>query len=55
MAAKLLDCEPARTVVVEDAIVGVQAAARGASASQSASPAKGNAEELERNGAPGRG
>lgn len=51
MAAKLLGCEPERTVVIEDAISGVQAGAKGNFGLVIGIARKGNAEELKRHGA----
>jgi len=51
MAAKLLGCEPERTVVIEDAISGVQAGANGRFGLVIGVARKGNAEELKRHGA----
>jgi beta-phosphoglucomutase family hydrolase len=51
MAAKLLGCEPERTVVIEDAISGVQAGANGRFGLVIGVARKGNAEELNRHGA----
>jgi HAD superfamily hydrolase (TIGR01509 family) len=50
-AAKLLGTEPARTVVIEDAISGVQAGSRGKFGLVIGVARKGNAEELRREGA----
>ena len=51
MAAKLLGCEPKRTVVIEDAISGVQAGASGRFGLVIGIARKGNAEELKHHGA----
>ena len=51
MAAKLLGVEPTRTVVVEDAISGVQAGSAGNFGLVIAVARKGNAEELKQHGA----
>ena len=51
MAAKLLGCEPERTVVIEDAISGVQAGANGNFGLVIGVARKGNTEELKRHGA----
>jgi beta-phosphoglucomutase-like phosphatase (HAD superfamily) len=51
MAAKLLGVEPTRTVVVEDAISGVQAGSAGNFGLVVAVARKGNAEELKQHGA----
>jgi beta-phosphoglucomutase family hydrolase len=51
MAAKLLRVEPARAVVIEDAISGVQAGANGNFGLVIGVARKGNAEELLHNGA----
>ena len=51
IAAKLLGVEPARTVVVEDAISGVQAGFKGNFGLVIGIARKGNAEALERHGA----
>jgi beta-phosphoglucomutase family hydrolase len=51
MAAKLLGVEPARTVVIEDAISGVQAGCRGHFGLVIGVARKGNAEELQHHGA----
>ena len=51
MAAKLLGTEPARTVVVEDAISGVQAGSSGNFGLVIGVARKGNDEELRHNGA----
>jgi beta-phosphoglucomutase family hydrolase len=51
MAAKLLGAEPTRTVVVEDAISGVQAGSSGNFGLVIGVARKGNADELRRNGA----
>jgi beta-phosphoglucomutase family hydrolase len=51
MAAKLLRVEPARAVVIEDAISGVQAGAAGNFGLVIGVARKGNAEELKRYGA----
>jgi beta-phosphoglucomutase family hydrolase len=51
MAAKLLGVEPARTVVVEDAISGVQAGVNGNFGLVIGVARKGNADELKRHGA----
>ena len=51
MAAKLLGCEPERTVVIEDAISGVQAGANGRFGLVIGVARKGNAEELKHHGA----
>lgn len=50
-AARLLGVEPARTVVIEDAISGVQAGARGHFGLVIGVARKGNAKELQRAGA----
>jgi beta-phosphoglucomutase family hydrolase len=50
-AAKLLGAEPARTVVIEDAISGVRAGANGNFGLVIGVARKGNAEELQQNGA----
>ena len=50
-AAKLLGTEPNRTVVIEDAISGVQAGSNGSFGLVIGVARKGNAEELRRNGA----
>jgi beta-phosphoglucomutase family hydrolase len=51
MAAKLLGTEPSRTVVIEDAISGVQAGSNGNFGLVIGVARKGNAEELRQNGA----
>ena len=51
MAAKLLGCEPERTVVIEDAISGVQAGADGNFGLVIGIARKANAEELKQHGA----
>ena len=51
IAAKLLGVEPIRTVVIEDAISGVQAGANGKFGLVIGVARKGNAEELKRHGA----
>jgi beta-phosphoglucomutase family hydrolase len=51
MAAKLLDVEPARAVVIEDAISGVEAGFSGNFGLVIGVARKGNAEELRRHGA----
>jgi beta-phosphoglucomutase family hydrolase len=51
MAAKLLKVEPARAVVVEDALSGVEAGANGSFGLVIGVARKGNAEELRRHGA----
>jgi beta-phosphoglucomutase-like phosphatase (HAD superfamily) len=51
MAAKLLGVEATRTVVVEDAISGVQAGASGGFGLVIGVARKGNAEELRHHGA----
>ena len=51
LAAKLLGVEPARSVVVEDAISGVQAGANGKFGLVIGVARKGNAEELQHHGA----
>jgi HAD superfamily hydrolase (TIGR01509 family) len=51
MAAKLLQVEPARAVVIEDAISGVQAGINGHFGLVIGVARKGNAGELQRNGA----
>jgi beta-phosphoglucomutase family hydrolase len=51
MAAKLLGVEPARTIVVEDAISGVQAGLNGNFGLVIGVARKGNVEELKRHGA----
>jgi len=51
MAAKLLGVDPARTVVIEDAISGVQAGANGNFGLVIGVARKGNAEELRHHGA----
>ena len=51
MAAKLLETEPNRTVVIEDAISGVQAGSNGSFGLVIGVARKGNAEELKSNGA----
>ena len=51
MAAKLLETEPARTVVIEDAISGVEAGSDGNFGLVIGIARKGNAEELKRHGA----
>jgi beta-phosphoglucomutase family hydrolase len=51
MAAKLLGAEPARTIVIEDAISGVQAGSNGNFGLVIGIARKGNAEELQHHGA----
>jgi beta-phosphoglucomutase-like phosphatase (HAD superfamily) len=51
MAAKLLGAESARTVVIEDAISGVQAGSNGNFGLVIGVARKGNVEELRSNGA----
>jgi beta-phosphoglucomutase family hydrolase len=51
MAAKLLGVEPARAVVIEDAIAGVQAGVKGNFGLVIGVARKGNAEELRQHGA----
>src|SRR6266487_4182821 len=51
LAAKLLGVEPTRTVVIEDAISGVEAGAAGNFGLVIGVARKGNAEELQRHGA----
>jgi beta-phosphoglucomutase family hydrolase len=51
MAAKLLGVEPIRTVVIEDAISGVEAGSNGKFGLVIGVARKGNAEELKRHGA----
>jgi beta-phosphoglucomutase family hydrolase len=51
MAARLLGVEPARTVVIEDAISGVEAGSNGNFGLVIGVARKGNAEELKRHGA----
>ena len=51
MAAKLLGADPTRSVVVEDAISGVQAGRQGNFGCVIGVARRGNAEELRRNGA----
>src|SRR5262245_57471769 len=51
MAARLLGVEPARTVVIEDAISGVEAGSKGNFGLVIGVARKGNAEELQRDGA----
>jgi HAD superfamily hydrolase (TIGR01509 family) len=51
IAAKLLGVEPARAVVIEDAISGVQAGSRGHFGLVIGIARKGNAEELQHHGA----
>jgi beta-phosphoglucomutase-like phosphatase (HAD superfamily) len=51
MAARLLGVEPKRTVVVEDAISGVEAGSNGNFGLVIGVARKGNAEELKRHGA----
>jgi beta-phosphoglucomutase family hydrolase len=51
MAAKLLGVEPARAVVIEDAISGVEAGSNGNFGLVIGVARKGNAEELQRHGA----
>jgi beta-phosphoglucomutase-like phosphatase (HAD superfamily) len=51
LAAKLLGVEPTRTVVIEDAISGVQAGASGNFGLVIGVARKGNADELQHNGA----
>jgi beta-phosphoglucomutase-like phosphatase (HAD superfamily) len=50
-AAKLLGAEPIRTVVIEDAISGVEAGSNGKFGLVIGVARKGNAEELKRHGA----
>ena len=50
-AAKLLGVEPMRTVVIEDAISGVEAGSNGKFGLVIGVARKGNAEELKRHGA----
>jgi beta-phosphoglucomutase family hydrolase len=51
MAAKLLGVEPTRTIVIEDAIAGVQAGCNGSFGLVIGIARKGNAEELRHHGA----
>jgi beta-phosphoglucomutase-like phosphatase (HAD superfamily) len=51
MAAKLLGVEPARAVVIEDALSGVEAGSAGRFGLVIGVARKGNAEELQRYGA----
>ena len=51
MAAKLLGVEPARAIVIEDAISGVQAGAHGNFGLVIGVARKGNADELRHHGA----
>ena len=51
LAAKLLGVEPARSIVVEDAISGVRAGANGNFGLVIGVARKGNAEELRHHGA----
>jgi HAD superfamily hydrolase (TIGR01509 family) len=51
MAAKLLGVEPTRTVVIEDAISGIQAGSAGKFGLVIGVARKGNAEELKHHGA----
>jgi len=51
MAAKLLNVEPARAVVIEDALSGVEAGSAGGFGLVIGVARKGNAEELRRHGA----
>jgi beta-phosphoglucomutase family hydrolase len=51
MAARLLGVEPARTVVIEDAISGVEAGSNGSFGLVIGVARKGNAEELKQHGA----
>ena len=51
MAAKLLGVEPARSVVIEDALSGVEAGSNGKFGLVIGVARKGNAEELRRHGA----
>jgi beta-phosphoglucomutase family hydrolase len=51
IAAKLLDVEPTRTVVIEDAISGVEAGSNGKFGLVIGVARKGNVEELKRHGA----
>ena len=51
MGAKLLEVEPARAIVIEDAISGVEAGLAGSFGLVIGVPRKGNAEELRRHGA----
>ena len=51
MAAKLLNVEPARAVVIEDALSGVEAGSAGSFGLVIGVARKGNAEELRRHGA----
>jgi beta-phosphoglucomutase family hydrolase len=51
MAARLLGVEPARTVVIEDAISGVEAGSKGSFGLVIGVARKGNPEELKRHGA----
>jgi len=50
-AAKLLSVEPARSIVIEDAIVGVEAGSAGKFGLVIGVARKGNAEELRQHGA----
>ena len=51
MAAKMLEVEPARAVVIEDALSGVEAGSNGKFGLVIGVARKGNAEELRRHGA----
>ncbi len=51
MAAKLLRVAPARAVIIEDAISGVEAGSRGKFGLVIGVARKGNADELRRHGA----
>jgi len=51
MGAKLLEVEPARAIVIEDAISGVEAGLAGSFGLVIGVARKGNAEELRRHGA----
>ena len=51
LAAKLLGVEPARSIVIEDAISGVQAGANGNFGLVIGVARKGNVEELQQHGA----
>ena len=51
MAARLLEVEPARSVVIEDAISGVEAGSNGHFGLVIGVARKGNVEELKRHGA----
>ncbi len=51
MAARMLGVDPARTIVIEDAIAGVQAGSDGSFGLVIGVARKGNAEELQRHGA----